>query len=205
MSTWKKLLTSGNIVPGDLADQAASGKYLTVDSGAFSWETPPDNNDDVSVSEVNLRTTLATITEDVQIGDADDVTTSTQGDLRVKEDFILDKSLSIQTAASAIGSGNIGSTIAVNWGNAIKRRLQCDSGVGGATTVTFTDPRGSCNLILVVKQNDTGYTITWPANVKWAGGQAPTLSTATNSIDIVSFYYDSVDDVYYGQIAKNFS
>jgi hypothetical protein len=44
---------------------------------------------------------------------------------------------------------------------------------------------------LKVIQDATGSrAVTWPASVKWPSGTAPTLSTAANAIDIVTFYYD---------------
>ncbi|GAH23886.1 unnamed protein product, partial [marine sediment metagenome] len=64
-------------------------------------------------------------------------------------------------------------------------------------TFTFTAPTNPCNLVLVLIQDVTGSrTADWPGTVKWADGTAPTLSTAGDSIDIVSFYYDGTS--YYG-------
>jgi len=71
-------------------------------------------------------------------------------------------------------------------------------------TFTFTEPSNACNLLLLLKQDATGSrTATWPANVKWVGGTAPTLSTAGNSIDIISFFFDTTN--YYGVASLKFS
>ena len=70
-------------------------------------------------------------------------------------------------------------------------------------TLTFIAPSHACNLTLFIKQDATGSrTITWPAGIKWAGKALPTLSTAANSIDIVSFAYDGTS--YYGAMTSNF-
>ena len=70
-----------------------------------------------------------------------------------------------------------------------------------ADTFTFTAPTNPCNLILVLIQDATGSrTATFPNTVKWVGGTAPTLTTAANSIDICSFYYDGTN--YFG-VANN--
>ena len=63
-------------------------------------------------------------------------------------------------------------------------------------------PNTSCNCVLVIKQDGTGnHAITnWlsleqadgnQANIYWAGGTKPTITTAANSIDIISFYWDN--------------
>ena len=71
-------------------------------------------------------------------------------------------------------------------------------------TFTFTAPSNPCNILLVLKQDGTGSrTATWPGAVKWPGGTAPTLTTAANSIDIISFYYDGTN--FYGVDSLNFS
>ncbi len=71
-------------------------------------------------------------------------------------------------------------------------------------TFTFTAPSNPCSLTLVLIQDGTGSrTATWPANVKWAGGSAPTLSTGANAIDIISFYYDGSS--FYGVASLDFS
>ena len=42
---------------------------------------------------------------------------------------------------------------------------------------------GNGHLQLLIRQDGTGNTITWPSSVKWAGGTAPTLSTTPGSMD----------------------
>jgi len=56
------------------------------------------------------------------------------------------------------------------------------------TTVTLSNPPASGTygeLIWKIIQDSTARTITYPASVKWAGGTAPTVSTASGAIDIV--------------------
>jgi hypothetical protein len=71
-------------------------------------------------------------------------------------------------------------------------------------TYTFTAPPGQGNFLLrVIQGGSGGYTITWPAAVKWpTAGTAPTLSTGVGEIDIISFYYDGTS--YYGQAGLDF-
>jgi hypothetical protein len=56
----------------------------------------------------------------------------------------------------------------------------------GNCTFTFPDVAPGKHFRLVLRQDGTGSRlVTWPASVKWAGGAAPTLTTAASSIDVV--------------------
>lgn len=89
---------------------------------------------------------------------------------------------------------------AIDWTDSNKQKKDLTAN----TTFTFTAPPGPCNLVLMLIQDATGSrTVTWPAAVKWPGGTAPTLSTAANAEDIVTFYYNGTN--YYGLSALAFS
>ena len=99
-----------------------------------------------------------------------------------------------------VDNGNSGTADTIDWTAGNKQR----STLTGNVTFTFTEPNGPCNLIFKLVQDATGSrTATFPADVNWPGGTAPTLTTTANAIDIVSFYYDGTD--FYGQAALNFS
>ena len=71
----------------------------------------------------------------------------------------------------------------------------------GATTYTFSNPAVTGNassFTLKIIQDSTARTITWPASVDWAGGTAPTISTANNAVDIFTFYTIDGGTAYYG-------
>ena len=91
----------------------------------------------------------------------------------------------------------------------VRFRIGIDSTASGDCTLTFTAPNGPCNITLMIVQGaSTNFTLTWPANVKWPGGTAPTLSTANNAIDVITLVWDDTgggDGTYYGQAALNFS
>lgn len=103
--------------------------------------------------------------------------------------------------AEEVDNGDSGATDTIDWtvGNKQKSTLTANC------VYTFSpEPAGPCNLILKLVQGGAGsYTVTWPADVKWPGGTAPTLSTGVGEIDFISFYYDGTD--FYGQLAANFS
>jgi hypothetical protein len=69
---------------------------------------------------------------------------------------------------------------------------------GAGRTVSISNPVAGQLYRLRVKQDSTGgRTITnWPANTLWPSGAAPVLTSAGNSIDLVTLYYDGTN--YYG-------
>ena len=88
----------------------------------------------------------------------------------------------------------------MNWNNGQKQRIT----LTGNVTLTFTAPAGVGNFLLRVIQGPVGNRlVTWPASVRWPGGTAPTLSTAANAVDIVTFYYNGTN--YYGVASLNFA
>ena len=71
----------------------------------------------------------------------------------------------------------------------------------GNTTYTFSNPAvaGEASAFtLKIIQGSTARTITWPSSVDWAGGTAPTLSTANNAVDVFVFYTIDNGTTYYG-------
>lgn len=99
-------------------------------------------------------------------------------------------------------------TTNINWGaSGNKQKLLLNANI---TTMTFTSPSGPTNLTLKVVQGGsgvTGYAITWPSTgtttgVKWSGGTPPTITPATGSLDIVTFYFDGTG--YYGMAGNDF-
>lgn len=89
-------------------------------------------------------------------------------------------------------NGTVGSTPTIDFSNGNFQKLRL-----GSTTVTptFTAPPGGAGeIVLIVQQDGSGSrTITWPSSVKWAGGSAPTLSTAANSYDYIKLFYDGTN------------
>ncbi|MCC6458002.1 MAG: hypothetical protein IT328_23810 [Caldilineaceae bacterium] len=63
------------------------------------------------------------------------------------------------------------------------------------------------SVTLVLHQDGTGnHTITWPDSVTWAGGTAPTLSTAAGAIDIIQLFTTDGGTTWRGFLAgTNFS
>ena len=87
---------------------------------------------------------------------------------------------------NALGNTTATATIDLESGNVITATLAV-----ATTTFVFSNPIASddaSSFTLILAQDGTGSRIvTWPATVKWAGGSAPTLTTATTGIDVFAF------------------
>lgn len=107
-----------------------------------------------------------------------------------------------QIASNINDVGASGTTKTINWNDANVQFVD----MTGNCTFTFSNPVSGGTYQLILKQDATGSrTATWPATVLWPSGTAPTLSTAANSIDIVTFTYSALDTEYYGVSQLNFS
>jgi hypothetical protein len=100
--------------------------------------------------------------------------------------------------------GNAGTSLAVTpgGGNGCVKLITLNA---ANCTITFNAPAFSgraYTLEFVITQDATGgRTITWPTSVKWAGGSAPTLSTAANAVDRVVFTtYNTANTLWYGDL-----
>ncbi|MGB2185104.1 MAG: hypothetical protein ACPH5P_00345 [Akkermansiaceae bacterium] len=101
-----------------------------------------------------------------------------------------------QTSQSVTGAAN--NTISFDAGVLVDYTFGATN-----TTLTLTASQPG-DFVLKLAQDATGSrTVTWPANVKWPGGVAPTLTAAANAVDIIRFYYDGTD--FFGTYQTNFS
>jgi hypothetical protein len=98
-------------------------------------------------------------------------------------------------------NGGSGAARTVDWyANGASQSITLDA----ATTFTFTAPPGDARLMLIVKQDATGSrTASWPANVKWPGGTAPTLTTTGGATDMITCWYDGTN--YFCGASLNFA
>lgn len=65
---------------------------------------------------------------------------------------------------------------------------------GNRTLANPTNGEAGGTYILIVKQDSTGSrTLSFGANYAFPGGTAPTLSTAANAVDVLSFVYDGTN------------
>lgn len=94
-----------------------------------------------------------------------------------------------------------GTTQTVDWNGGNTQELDLSSATGTVVmTLSNGDAGGFYSLIVV--QGSTPRNITF-SGVKWPGGTAPTISTGSGAIDILTFVLRG--GTYYGQYSQNFS
>ncbi|MCL5114911.1 MAG: hypothetical protein M1604_04035 [Patescibacteria group bacterium] len=84
----------------------------------------------------------------------------------------------------------------INWLNGNTQTL-----VLGASPIalTFNNGQPGGHYTLALKQDATGSRlVTWPGNVRWSSGVAPTLTTTANKTDYVEFVYDGLSSTFDG-------
>jgi hypothetical protein len=112
------------------------------------------------------------------------------------------------TPGTTTGDG----TTSIDWSAGNKYHLTFAASTNEIITFA-TNPGGACNLILKLQQpsSGAGCTVDWAVTsgtIYWAGGGSedilePTLSTSTNAVDIISFYFDGTN--YYGVASLGFN
>jgi len=73
------------------------------------------------------------------------------------------------------------------------------------STFTLNNPKAGAKYTFVLKQAVGSKIVTWPGTVKWRGAIAPTLTTASGSIDVVSLLYDQIGGIYLADYGLDFA
>ena len=69
--------------------------------------------------------------------------------------------------------------------------------MGGNTTMTANNQKiGQTGAIFIVQDGTGSRPAAWHADYKWAGGTAPTLSTAANSIDRIDYFVKASNQIH---------
>ena len=116
-------------------------------------------------------------------------------DLGVTKPLLKDYSETINVIASSTAT----TAIDVSLGNVVDMTLD------NSPTLTFTNPAptgtgGSFTLML--RQDASGSrTVTWPGSVRWAAATAPTLTTTSSRVDIITFVTMDEGTKWYGFVA----
>lgn len=104
------------------------------------------------------------------------------------------------SALSTVVTANSGTSYAID----LSLGTNFEITLTGNCTFTFTNPPASGKMgqfTLIRKQDATGSrTVAWPASSKWAGGVEPTLTSAANSVDIISFKTTDGGVRWYGRV-----
>lgn len=100
--------------------------------------------------------------------------------------YLKENNPAVQTVQNVVEKvqnlNNITGAVTINpsAGNIIKAT------VTGAVTFTLNASETGCRVLTLMLTNAGAYTITWPATVKWPGGDAPTFeATGTSLVNLV--------------------
>ena len=138
-----------------------------------------------------------------------------------------DKETATFSTSGEIGDGNDSTDVDFRLGNKFELTLT-DNISGSSEFINMIFPNTSGNFILVLIQDGTGSRTVasagWVAyawdetacdnlagtngtdgRLRWAGGSAPTLTTAANGIDIVSIYWDADNQTAFATISQGFA
>jgi len=191
------------------AAAGTSGVIYYYDDGGTAQSVPPGNENQILYMNVDLvprwkNEATASATGNVgneQIDSLDNAiprfnTTSgrnLQGSSVLLDDNDNMSDLHTATFDAEYDHGLAHSTCAIDWNNGQKQRVLLDQDC----LFAFTAPPGPGNFLLKVVQMGAFTAPTWdassPAAVLFPGGTAPTITTGSGAIDIISFYYDGTD------------
>ena len=73
-------------------------------------------------------------------------------------------------------------------------------------SLAFNNASSGLATTLIIKQDIVGSRLLiFPANVKWQGGIAPLLSTNPGKKDLITLYYDDVEDIFLGGFITDYA
>ena len=70
---------------------------------------------------------------------------------------------------------------------------------------TFTNVPPGCSIMILITQDTTPRTVAWAASMKWAGGTAPAVSTASGAKDMLALTTFSTGSAWRATLAKAFA
>ena len=124
-----------------------------------------------------------------------DTTPTLGGDLTMADNQIITAKMKDYSETVNVIGGTGGGTqdIDLTLGNVITATVDTST-----NTFTFSNPSASgsaCSFTLILT-NGGSQTVNWPGGVDWAGGSAPTLTTA--GVDILTFTTVDAGTIWYG-------
>lgn len=136
---------------------------------------------------------------------------ATDAQLRDRSTHTGTQAISTITGLQAALDGKLAAIVAQTLVDGASIAWNVGAGVAATVTLggnrTLANPSGlqaGSSYVLIVKQDATGgRTLAFGSAYKWPGGSAPTLSTAPNAVDVLTFISDGT--VLYGVAAKAFA
>ena len=174
--------------------KGTAGQFLKMNSGATAPEWAADNNTQLSTEEVQDIAGPLVATGGTKTGIA-----VTYDDANNNMDFVVDDTTKLPLAGGTItGPLVINDSVAVeitaatsSTGITLDFGASCHHSVTLAHNTAFADPSnevvGQSGSIIITQDGTGSRTASWNSAFKWAGGTAPTLSTAANAVDRIDY------------------
>ncbi len=191
--------------PGSLdtsSEQPSPSSTTDMDATGYEHDVVHTNHSGAIIAlETKLGTTDSNAaTGAVLIGtgsgtSAWDTTPTLGGDLTMADNQIITAKMKDYSETVNVIGGTGGGTqdIDLTLGNVITATVDTST-----NTFTFSNPSASgsaCSFTLILT-NGGSQTVNWPGGVDWAGGSAPTLTTA--GVDILTFTTVDAGTIWYG-------
>ena len=94
-----------------------------------------------------------------------------------------------------------GTTQTVDLSTGLTQNLSLASALGNVT-LTLSNPASGGRYTVLITQGAVARNVVWPANVKWPGGTAPTITATASKVDKVDLVYDGTN--FFGTFAQNY-
>ena len=175
-----------------------NGNNASTEVGRISANSYNVDNASYSLAEMNFMTSSANgYTGEIQFRTNSVNSTNSRAAVRLTI---------AATGVAAFEAGTSGKYTAVtSSSNAVSLNLQLGDNFSHDltenTTISFANPAASGKVstaTLRIIQGSTARTITWHSSIKWAGDEAPTLSTGDDDVDVFVFYTVDAGTTYYG-------
>lgn len=101
-------------------------------------------------------------------------------------------------ANSEVGLGNSGTALTINFNNGPAQAFT----LTGNVTLTLSNVQAGGSYLIRIMTGAGGFTVTWPAAVKWPSGTTPTITATASKVDLVNLYSDGT--TFYGSIVQNY-
>jgi len=167
---------------GEGIDTSGSGTTITI----AAEDATSSNKGIASFNVADFVVASGDVTLEAAVVKTDETNTYSAAQTFADQDVIRPKLLDYSEEQTTPASSSGVLTTDIENGNVFEVTL-----TENVTTWTISNPpatgdAGSFTLIL--KQDGTGgFTFAFPASIDWAGGVAPTLSTAANAVDVLVF------------------
>lgn len=169
---------SNTVIIANGSNSGATGTTFSVPSGASSIVFNDGTNIDDAVSYVALSNSSIT---------SSTIINSTLGN----------NTINAYTEGITIGYANTGNAVTINIANS----TIVTANLTANCTWTLPSSTAGKSFILMLKTGNGGFTSTF-TGVKWVGNTAPTITTANNSMDILTFVADGSS--WFGNYAQGY-